>query len=583
MKNASLNPIPLFMPRSAASTAANKTGSWRFFHPRYEEKTAACSAACPLGQDIARIEMLASRGMFKDAWIDILKENPFPAVCGRVCFHPCEAVCNRKNLDDAVAVHHLERFLGDFAIARKLRPDTAAQPPGGRKVAIVGAGPAGLATAYFLKQLGYDCEIFEARDEPGGLLRWGIPPYRLPRGVVAREIKRIQNAGVVIHLRRPLTAGPLKTIERNFDALVVACGYQRPISLNIEGGEFVRNGLDFLNRLDRKEKHSLQGSAAVIGGGNTAVDVARSLVRRGASPLIVYRRHIKDMPAFGPEVKMARAEGVKLMPLYAPIRIRPLKHRPGLAPEYLLTVQKMKVSRKPGSGRAQVVPDGHKTRRIRVQHIFAAIGAEPEALWQLADRHPTTVMELGHCKLVSGSIPRLYIGDLTTPQKSVSDAIASGKQAAMALDTCFIQGPGAVAEKLAACRVGPGPALSMAVYQDRNRTRRNSHIVSGDEIVIDYFDPAPRQEPASVDAGRRSGSFAEIMSALTARTARQQAARCFNCGICNDCDNCRLFCPEMAVIVEKNRRWINMDYCKGCGVCTLECPRNAMVLEEEAQ
>ncbi len=583
MKDAPLNPAPLFFPRSTASTAVNKTGSWRFFRPRYEEKTAPCSAACPLGQDIARIEMLASRGSFKAAWQSILAENPFPAVCGRVCFHPCEAVCNRQNLDEAVGVHHLELFLGDFAIARQLRSSVEARPKGGKKVAIAGAGPAGLAAAYFLTQLGYDCEIFEARSKPGGLLRWGIPPYRLPREVLAREIDRIEKAGVTIHLHRPVTAARLKAIGRNFDALVVACGYQRPISLNVEGGRFVRDGLDFLSRLDSHSETSFQGNAAVIGGGNTAVDVARCLVRLGGSAQIIYRRRIKDMPAFAPEVKMARDEGVKILPLYAPVGIQRLEHGTGAVPGYILTVHKMKVSSKPVGGRARVVPDGNKIRRIRVQHVFAAVGAEPEAPWQFIATGRQTTRDWGHCQLAAGSIPRLFIGDLTTPVKSVADAIASGKQAAMVLDTFFRQGPGAVAQKLSACRVGAGPALSMAVYRGRDRTGRSPHIVAGAEIMTDYFEPAARLDPAPVGAGRRSGSFIEIQSAMAARMARQEAARCFNCGICNDCDNCRLFCPEMAVLVEKKQRWINMDYCKGCGVCMVECPRNAMALEEEAK
>jgi NADPH-dependent glutamate synthase beta subunit-like oxidoreductase len=191
--------LPLFIPHSSISTAVNKTGSWRFFHPKYEEKTAPCSAACPAGQDIPRIEMLASRGQLKDAWQTILNENPFPAICGRVCFHPCEGACNRANMDDPIAIHHLERFLGDAAIAGEFTADLDPRPSTGKKVAIAGAGPAGLAAAYFLTRLGYGCDVFEAASEPGGLLRWGIPAYRLPRNILDYEIRRIENAGVRIH------------------------------------------------------------------------------------------------------------------------------------------------------------------------------------------------------------------------------------------------------------------------------------------------------------------------------------------------------------------------------------------------
>jgi len=582
MKAPTLDPIALFMPRSTASTAVNKTGSWRFFHPRYEEKTAPCSAACPLGQDIARIEMLASRGLFKAAWQNILMENPFPAVCGRVCFHPCETACNRQHLEAAVGVHHLERFLGDFAIARKLKPGIDARPTGNRKVAIAGAGPAGLAAGYFLAQLGYRSSIFEARSEPGGLLRWGIPAYRLPRDILAREIGLLDDAGgkITFHLGHRLTAGELKTIKRDFDALLIACGYGRPIALNMEGADFVRDGLDFLRGLDRGAQDSFQGTAAVIGGGNTAVDVARSLKRLGASPLIIYRRRVKDMPAFAPEVRMARDEGIAIMPLYTPVAIQPMTRGSAAAPEYILTLQKMKITAKPVAGRMRVLPDKGKTRRLRVHHIFAAIGAEPEGPWQVPDSR-RQILDLGHCRMALDGIPQLFAGDLSTPVKSVCDAIASGKQAAMALDAFFKEGPGKVTEKLASCRVGAGPALSMAIYRGIDRTRRRPHTVTYDEIVTDYFEPAARVEPACLAAGRRGSSFAEIQRGLSSRNARLEAGRCFNCGICNDCDNCRLFCPEMAVMVEKNRRWIDMDYCKGCGVCTVECPRNAMALEEE--
>ena len=181
MNDSSFNRIPLFIPHSSTSTKMNKTGSWRFFHPKFDEKTAPCSAACPLGQDVARIEMLTSWGLLKDAWQTILNENPFPAICGRVCFHPCESACNRAHMDEPIAIHHLERFLGDTAISEGREAHFNIKPANGKKVAIAGAGPAGLAAAYFLARLGYSCDIFEARCEPGGLLRWGIPAYRLPR------------------------------------------------------------------------------------------------------------------------------------------------------------------------------------------------------------------------------------------------------------------------------------------------------------------------------------------------------------------------------------------------------------------
>jgi len=585
MKEPAGGNLPLFIPHSSTTTAHNKTGSWRFFHPKYEEKTAPCSAACPLGQDIARIEMLASRRLFKDAWHLILEENPLPAVCGRVCFHPCERSCNRSKLDAPVAVRHLERFLGDAAAAQS-RPanlDSGLhQDKQDKRIAIAGAGPAGLSAAYFLTRLGYGCDVYETQAEPGGLLRSAIPVYRLPRDVLDHEIHRIRALGVNFFCRKPITPGLLDKIVKDYDALFIGCGYARPITLNIEAGHLAHDGLALLQRLPGKQKVSFSGKAAVIGGGNTAIDVARSLARLGADPMIIYRRRVEDMPAFEPEIKMAIAEGVSIMELAAPIGIRQNQTdsaSPGNS--YSLCLQQMKVGGTEAGGRARVVPDGKRTRTIEVQEVFVAIGAEAEPLWQLATADTDAGFNFSHCRLINRQIPFIFGGDLTSPAKSVTDAIASGKQAAMVLSTYFENGLEAVESSLAACRVGPGPALSMNAFLGSERRGRSAQVVSDDQIVMDYFQSAPRVNPKLLDAGRRRCSFAEIESGLNDEAAVQEATRCFNCGICNACDYCRLYCPEMAVKVQKAQRSIDMDYCKGCGVCATECPRNAMALEEE--
>ena len=582
MNDSSFNRIPLFIPHSSTSTKANKTGSWRFFHPKFDEKTAPCSAACPLGQDIARIEMLTSWGLLKDARQTILNENPFPAICGRVCFHPCESACNRANMDEPIAIHHLERFLGDTAISDGRKAHFNMKPANGKKVAIAGAGPAGLAAAYFLTRLGYGCDVFEARSEPGGLLRWGIPAYRLPRRILNKEISRIKDLGVSIHCETPVTENLLEKIRSEYNALFIACGYERSMTLKIQGGDLARDGLEFLRNLDPAEKTSLGGTAAIVGGGNTAVDVARSLVRRGVSPLIVYRRRLEDMPAFEPETAMAVKEGVKIMELVAPIRIQEnVGDSSSSLPNFRLTLQQMKLGKENIAGRASVVPDGEKTETIDVQDIFVAAGAKAETIWNFLRSEGPKTLDLRHCRLIEQKIPVVFGGDLTNPVKSVTDAIASGKQAAMALDTYFKKGLDDVEIRLAACRVGAGPAISMDTYLGGDRKYRNGHIVDPDEIVLDYFRSAPRVIPSSLDTHLSIRSFEEISATYVNAAAKKEAARCFNCGICNACDFCRLYCPEMAVIVDKAERRIDLDYCKGCGVCATECPRNAMALEEE--
>lgn len=569
--------IPLFISRSNISTEINKTGSWRFVRPKYHEKTAPCSAACPAGEDIARIEMLSNQGRYSDALKTILLENPFPSVCGRVCFHPCETVCNRAGLDDPVAIHALERFIGDTADGDELKLTPKKLPENGKTVCIVGAGPSGLSAGYFLSQLGYVCDIYEAQSEPGGILRWGIPGYRLPNAVVASEIRRIINSGVKIICNTPVTQDFLEKAKARYHAFFIGCGYGRSLKMNIPGENMALDGLEFLNSLRDGKVEPINGTSAVIGGGNTAIDVARSLVRLGAAATLIYRRRKQDMPAFKAEIEMAVKEGVKIKELFSPIRI---KEDTG---EYVLSLQLMKTSdMKTDGGRARVIPDGKEIRHLRVQKIFTAIGAEPSASWQFPPGENIETLYLSHCTLTGKNPPFLYGGDLTNPIKSVTDAIASGKQAAMAIDIFFNQGRHAVENGLSSCLVGKGPALSMERYLGGKRSVRDSHIVSYGDINIDYFSMAGRVKAAPIEVNNRIRSFDEIEATFTISQAMEETRRCFNCGICNACDNCRIFCPEIAVILKDSERRINLDYCKGCGICVFECPRNAMDLEEES-
>jgi len=574
--NESFQEVSIHISRSSMTTEVNKTGSWRFVRPKYDEKTAPCSAACPAGEDIARIEMLAGQGLFEAAVETVLLENPFPAVCGRVCFHPCENACNRAGLDAPVAIHSLERFLGDGAAGGGLRLSLDKLPDNGKKVCIVGSGPAGLAAAYFLTRLGYLCDVFEAGTEPGGLLRWGIPEYRLPASVLKHDIDRIENLGINIHCNTPVTRRFLKDAKQRYDAVFIGCGHGRSLQMGIAGEELASDGLGFLYHLRRGQISAAGGTAAVIGGGNAAVDVARSLVRLGTTVVLAYRRRRQDMPAFQSEVAMAVEEGVEIMELVAPVRIE------ADGGESVLTLQKMKVSpAQTGGGRARVVPDGETTRGLKVDRIFTAIGAEALEPWQLPPAENSQTLRMSHCTLTIKEQPMVFGGDLTNRLKSVTDAIASGKQAAMALDIFFKSGLEVIQERLSACLVGKGPALSMARYLGVGRTTRNSHIVLYDEINRDYFLPAARAAATRLDVDKRMQSVAQIEQTLTSTQVLEETGRCFNCGICNDCDNCRLFCPEIAVTLTGTRRQVNLDYCKGCGICVVECPRNAMALEEE--
>lgn len=552
----------IFMSRSNTSTAINKTGSWRFMRPVYSEKNSPCSTACPAGADVAQVQMLAASGHFAEAGQRLLQENPFPAVCGYVCFQPCEIACHRARFDEAVAIRRIEKFIGRHLIETAASTPYASLGKNSRKVAIVGAGPAGLSAAYFLRCLGYDCEVFEAQAEPGGLLRWGIPDYRLPLDVLRSEIARIERMGIPIHCRRPVDVALRQDLSDRFAAVFVGCGHSQSLGLPIQGAAKVVDGLDFLKQLRSEARVTIQGRAAVIGGGNSAIDVARSLVRLGVETVVVYRRRQEDMPAFSAEVDRALAEGVKIKELFTPLQIEPQQFG------FKLTLQVMKVANVDGQGQqAMVVAQAGRTQGLQVDHVFTAIGAEANPAWLPPPKGFPDTIHLSHCVLAMyHQKPVVYGGDLANRIRSVADAIASGKQAAMALDTYFTSGWNAVRPQLKACQIGRGQSPSMEIYTNGPRRVRQDRMVAFGEINLDYFRPIGR-----------------VAVGASSVEARSEAQRCFNCGICDDCDNCRLFCPEVAVKMTENGRRINLDYCKGCGICVTECPRDAMVLVPETQ
>jgi len=579
--NETVSSIPLLLPHSSMSTESNKTGSWRFLRPLYDEKTSPCSEACPAGEDIARIEMLTAQGLFKEAWETILRENPFPSVCGRICPHPCEETCNRREFDEAVAVHTVERFLAETASRYDLKPNLEILPSKQQRIALVGAGPAGLSAAYFLNCLGYSCDVFEAATEPGGILRWGIPPYRLPLPALKNDIAQIESHGV--HIRTGVHIGRefLQNAGNDYDAVFFGCGRSRVTELGIPGekANAVADGITFLKQIRQGEIMSLHGLSAIIGGGNTAIDVARSVVRLGGKALILYRRRRRDMPAFVTEVLMAIEEGVEMRELVAPVNIA-IENG-----QCILTIQEMKVFNEDRHGRASVIPEEGKIKEIIVDRVFKATGAQPAESWFNPSGKKGMTLTMTNTLLVHPDRGPILIfgGDLTNETKSVAHAVLSGKQAAMALDTFFQDGIDAIVPRLHACLVGQGPALSMEIYMGGPRRFRNPHILSYGELNTDYFQFKPRITQPRLLREERLRSFEEIDLKISTNLAIREADRCFNCGICNQCDNCYMFCPDMAVIRAKegHERCINYDYCKGCGLCVVECPRNAMTLREE--
>ncbi len=579
--NVTTNQKPLFMPKTYKTTESNKTGSWRFLKPRYEDKTSPCSAACPAGEDIAMIEMLTSQGLFKEAWETILRENPLPGICGRVCFHPCEGICNRKDFDSSIAVHSIERFLADAASRNDLKPALEKLPQQPHKTAVIGAGPAGLSAAWFLSILGYPCDIYESLPEAGGVLRWGIPEYRLSLAVLKGEIARIESQGVRIFTGKPASLESLNELKKDYRAVFLGCGHSSSTSLGVAGEtpESVKDGLAFLKKIRQGEIPPCQGLSAVIGGGNTAVDLARTIIRLGGKAVILYRRRRQDMPAFEDEVAMALEEGVELNELLSPESIKPHGGR------YRLILRRMKIEGRDQDGRGRIVP-ADETTEIDVEHVFTATGANAAQPWYKPSFDRTNTMVLSHCTLLfeDGGHLLAYGGDIVNATKNVTQAIASGKQAALALDTFFQKGKDAIESRLVECRVGSGPALSMEVYLRGPRRLRSSHVVQHEEINTDYFQFEPRMTQPRLLAEERCSSFDEVDLRISANMSLREAGRCFNCGLCNQCDNCYFFCPDVAVKRGRDMkdRHIDYDYCKGCGLCAAECPRYAVTLGKES-
>ncbi|MBI9092106.1 MAG: NAD(P)-binding protein [Desulfobacterium sp.] len=430
------NPVPLFIPTSNASSRLNTTDSLRFAQPGFQNRTAPCSAFCPAGNDIPKIQHQVASGDIPGAFTTLMQETPFPSTCGRVCFHPCEGACNRAFQDSPVAIQSLEQFVGDTALALGLKSGLKPLTSNTRKVAILGAGPAGLSAAYFLTLLGFACEIFEETAEPGGAMRWGIPSHRLPKEILNQEIHRILSMGVTLHTNHALTPEFIKEAQGTYEGIFIAPGLSR-----------VRDSID-------------------------------TRVHEAWAP----RKNVREM---------------------------------------------------------------------KLSHLT------------LSFRDPLL----------------LFGGDPVNQNHSVADAIASGKQAAIALHTYMEGGRGPIEETLETCRTGNGDNLSMEIYLLGARSERSRQVVSPEEINRDYFKTALRQIPETATLDSAMGSFGEIEKTFSGENALAEASRCYQCGYCNGGDNCKIFCSEGTIFRAKGAETIDLDDGKRWGICAVECPRGAITME----
>ncbi len=567
----------------------NKTGSWRFIKPIYEDKVPPCQNSCPAGNDIEAWIRLLEKGEYEKAYWHLKREEPFPAILGRVCFSFCENRCNRAPLDESISIRELERFVGGQVPLSSTHPDL----PGlnGKSLCVIGSGPAGMSAAYFGRLLGFEITILEALPEMGGVLRVGIPEYRLPREIVEAEFEGLRNMG--IELKPDMKVGEDITFEeilQRYDYVFVAPGVHGSRMLHIPGEKEnpnIMSGLDFLRRISLGETVAVGNRVAVIGGGNTAIDTARSAIRLGSEVTVIYRRTEAEMPAHPEEITAAREEGIAFRFLAAPEKIA-LDDEGQIG---RLICCEMELGEPDESGRRCPVKKEGACFEIEVDTMVTAIGevASFGPMTDLLTRHGgvlavdeslcVTAFEDTNGRVFAG-------GDIVDAPHTVVHAVAAGKRSAIAMDCHRMDKD--FAQVLEHISVGHGPGLSFSAYmgwEPLNPVKQNLHsIVEPEYIVYDYFEKAPRVRKEVQDPLERKRSFESYGGTFTRAQALEEADRCIHCGRCTECDNCLVLCPDVSVMVKSGEGFgysYDYDYCKGCGICFVECPRHAVTMVDE--
>lgn len=529
----------------AGTSAGYQTGSWRTERPVYVNLLPPCSANCPAGEDIQGwlYEAQESGEGYERAWRKLTADNPLPAVMGRVCYHPCQSQCNRGQLDEVVGINAVERFLGDEAIAKGWN-FSAPRRTSGKRVLVVGSGPAGLSVAYHLRKLGHEVTIRETNAEPGGMLRYGIPEYRLPREVLDAEIQRIVRMGVRLECNAHVK--DLEAATASYDATVLAIGAGVGAHVRIPAGAAAKimDAVALLKETAEGQTPMLGRRVAVYGGGNTAMDAARTARRLGASDaVIIYRRNRERMPAHESEYLDAVSEGIKV--------------------KWLSTIRevdsgKVVIERMELDDEGYPQPTGQYDE-LEADCVVLAVGQNTDL---------SIVEGVGEIDVESGVIsvneqmmtgkPGLFAaGDAAPGDRTATVAIGQGKKCARSVDA-FLKG---------STYVPPEPA-PLATYERLNTW---------------YYADAPHQKRPELEAARRVSGFDEVVHGLEPESALFEARRCMSCGNCFECDNCYGFCPDDVInkLGPGLRYSIDYEYCKGCGICASECPCGAIDMVAE--
>ncbi|WNM64222.1 NAD(P)-binding protein [Candidatus Nitrospira neomarina] len=538
---------PFAITLNPASSLANHTGNWRSMRPIYVDHLPPCNQGCPAGENIQGWLYEAEEGKYEQAWRKIMEENPFPAIHGRVCYHPCETACNRGQLDEPVSIHAVERFLGDYAIEQGWQVEAGVAT--GRRVLVVGAGPSGLSAAYHLARLGHTVTIIEAGPKPGGMMRFGIPQYRLPRNVLDAEIARIDAMGVSIHLNQKVDHLERTIQEGGFDAVFLAIGAHLSKRVDIPGRDAGRmiDALGFLKGMDGQTVPKIGRRVVVYGGGDTAIDAARTAKRLGAEEtILIYRRDRGHMPAHDFEVEEALEEGVLTRWLHT---IRQVDNT-------TLTVEEMTLDEQ---GRPQ--PTG-RIETLEADTVILAVGQEVDTGFLEnvpgLDISSDGVIQVD-ASMMTGRAGVFAGGDMVPAERTVTVATGHGKKAARHIDAY----------------------LCGSEY----RKSSSNTVATYDRLNTWYYTDADKSRQPYLDLARRRASFEEVVGGLDTDTALLEARRCLSCGNCFECDTCYGVCPDNAIIkLGPGRRYeVNYDYCKGCGVCAEECPCGAIDMVKEVR
>jgi len=536
---------PFAITLDVGTSLTNETGSWRTRRPVYLDRLPPCNNTCPAGENIQAWLYLAEEGDYEGAWQEILKNNPLPAVMGRACYHTCEVACNRGAVDEAVGIHAVERFLGDEANKQGWMPKYEAKPSG-KKILVVGAGPAGLSCAYHLTRMGHAVTVTDASEKAGGMMRYGIPRYRLPSEALDGDIRRIEKMGVNFQMNTYIEDMLKAKEEGGYDALFVAIGAQLSREAVLPGDESVKAplALKMLRQVEEDPTSlDLGRRVAVYGGGNTAMDVARSAVRLGVDTTIVYRRSQEQMPAHDFEVKEALEEGACLRGLRTIVQME----------KGALALEEMALDEQ---GKPQ--PTG-RLESLEADTVVLAIGQEVETglvegIDEVSVRDGVVQIDehmmTGHQGLFAG-------GDMVPSDRTMTTAIGHGKKAARHIDAWLCD----------ETYVAP-PKHDLAAFENLNPW---------------YYADAPKTIQPVLELIRRQSGFEEVLGNLDEANALYEARRCLSCGNCFECDTCYGICPDNAVekLGPGKRFEFKYDYCKGCGLCVAECPCGSIKMVAE--